>query len=45
MDELLWMDKYWLHPQIDIDVDQNVEACFELATSHLNGLGFKYVML
>jgi hypothetical protein len=29
----------------DINVDQNVEACFELARSHLNGLGFKYVML
>jgi hypothetical protein len=25
----------------DINVDQNVEACFKLARSHLNGLGFK----
>ncbi len=28
-------------PKRDINVDQNVEACFELARSHLNGLGFE----
>jgi hypothetical protein len=35
MDELVWMDRYLITSQSDIDVDQIVEACFELARSPL----------